>query len=85
VSVLPLAVAPTFDRVTDAELHRLAVWAQRSPLPAWNTFDPSSPRTPGETIASLIAERHALRAVLETIGDFHGSVAEVLQRLGVES
>lgn len=82
-TAIPLPEAPVFERVSDAELHRLDIWAQRSTLPAWGNFDPASPATPQDTIRRLIAERHALRAVLETIGDFHVSVADVLERLGI--
>ena len=63
-AAIPLPEPPDFPRVTDAELHRLALWAQRSTLPAWNDFTPALAATPQDTIRRLIAERHALRAVL---------------------
>lgn len=76
---------PPFDRLTDAELHRLGLWAARSALPAWREFDPAMPATPPETIHRLIAKRHALRAVLETVGEFHSSLSAVMKRMGVST
>lgn len=70
--------------LSDAELRRLSTWAQRSTLPAWPQFDPRLAATPPDTILRLIGERNALRAVLETIGEFNGNVAEVMKRMGIE-
>jgi hypothetical protein len=80
---IPFPEPPPFDRLADAELHRLELWAARSALPAWRDFDPAMPSTPPETIHRLIAERHALRAILETVGEFHGSLSAVMKRMGV--
>lgn len=82
-NTIPFPEPPPFDRLTDAELHRLGLWAARSALPAWRDFDPAMPATPPETIHRLIAERHALRAILETIGEFQGILQAVFARMGV--
>jgi hypothetical protein len=83
-SVTAPAETPVVEPLTDAELRRLSRWAQRSTLPAWPTFDPSMASTPPDTIMRLVGERNALRAVLETIGEFNGNVAEVMKRMGIE-
>lgn len=78
------AETPVVEPLTDGELRRLSLWAQRSTLPAWLQFDPRMASTPPDTIVRLIGERNALRAVLETIGEFNGNVAEVMKRMGIE-
>jgi hypothetical protein len=82
---IPFPQPPPFDRLTDAELLRLGLWAERSALPAWREFDPAMPATPPDTIHRLIAERHALRAILETVGEFQGSIQAVFVRMGINS
>lgn len=74
-----------FDWLSDQELRRLSLWLECTPLPAWRSFDPAMPSTPVDTIRRLIAERHARQAVLETIVEFNGNVADVLKRIGVAS
>ena len=72
---------PHLEPLTDSEAHRLAAWAERSTLPAWRQLDPAMPATPPDTILRLIAERDALRAVVDVVGDFAGDLGEVLRRL----
>lgn len=72
---------PHLEPLTDAEAQRLATWANRSTLPGWRLLDPAMPATPPETILRLIAERDALRAVVDVVGDFAGDLGEVLLRL----
>lgn len=79
----PIALPHT--RLTELEIHRLSVWAQRSTLPAWRTFDPSMASTPPDTIARLISEWQAMRAVLELVGEFAGDLGQLLRKLESDS
>jgi len=79
----PTTIVPA-DPLSDAEIQRLSAWAARSTLPAWRSFDPTMPRTPHGTIAELIAEHTAMRAVLDVVAEFTGGLGEVLARLNAK-
>lgn len=77
----PFPPPPPVDRLTDLEVVRLGLWARDSTLPAWRRFDPALPSTPPDTIARLIAEWTAMRAVLDLIGEFSTDLGELLRRM----
>ena len=81
MSLIEATSPPHLEPLSDDEARRLAAWANRSTLPAWRQFDPAMASTPPETILRLIAERDALRAVVDVIGDFAGDLGDVLRRL----